>query len=1218
MSNQPLTAPPDQMQRERALNPLHSVLVQAPAGSGKTDLLTRRFLRLLAEVDDPSHIVAITFTIAAAAEMRHRILSELEKAAVRHNPTDDDPFSMATLAHRALERSRALGWNIVDLPSQLRISTIDSFCRELGLQQPLLSGLGGGLEIAEDPKELYRRAARRTLEDLATSSPSLAPLRDAIETLLLWRDNNWHDLENQLVNMLCQRDRWMQDFVLDSDQEWAQLRAWLERPFTDAVSQAIAQLSALLGQNPGACTEAMELARFACEQSSRKLHNDLAELADLPCGPFTTPDELEAARQAYVCLGRFLLTTTGTFRKTVNVTHGFPPDRKREKQRLLDLIRDLDRVEGLQAQLADLERLPPARYTEEDWVIVRASFTLLRHAAAQLKVVFAEAGAVDFIEVSQLAQRVLQDPEGAPTDAALAIADEIHHLMIDEFQDTSRRQHKLVAALVAAWSDTANRSVFVVGDPMQSIYGFRDADAELFPRVQKIGLELPTGDTHEFAFAPLSSNFRTAPALVNRLNTLFESVFSPQNAGAVEFFPAQPARAATSSALPTFTLHLEFTPQPPIASSADAAAVQRKQDALQARRRTLETQTQEIVAFVQQHAPRMQQARARGEKYRIAILGRTRAALTPIAAALHDADIPFRAVDLEPLADRPEVLDVIALARALFNPEDRVAWLGVLRAPWCALSLQDLYTLSSNDDPALLRRTIPQLLEERIHLLSPEGQIAAGRVHTVLHSMELTRTLTSTTTLGTSLKQVWQHLGGDACVDPTARANLNLLWSCLDSLPGGEPDLLGRALPAALADLMAQPDPAASSDCGVQLMTIHKSKGLEFEVVLVPELQAKSSRSTDRMLTWLERGLEEPAESGHITEFLIAPLQPKGADRGKAKEWVDRVYRERERQERARILYVAATRAREELHLFARPAFNDKEGELTLCTPPDSLLATAWPALQDEVAIRFEEWKSQRPEAQAEIDGLDIAAASNLLPFPPPPRAPSPMRPALLRRLPADFQPPPLASASQSADTDASTGAASLYQRHEGGLESRALGSAIHTYLEELSRLRASHSLEVACKMLTSHAPRIAAQVRSAGLPPEHAERVATQALDLALRAAKDPVAAWILTPHPDADSETRWTGVLSNALHTVQVDRVFRAGEAPLSAGNSVWWIVDYKSAHTDASNPEKLARELRPLFARQLELYAQMLRNLHGTDIRMNAGIYYPSMIQFDWWKL
>ena len=167
---------------------------------------------------------------------------------------------------------------------------------------------------------------------------------------------------------------------------------------------------------------------------------------------------------------------------------------------------------------------------------------------------------------------------------------------------------------------------------------------------------------------------------------------------------------------------------------------------------------------------------------------------------------------------------------------------------------------------------------------------------------------------------------------------------------------------AALAKLNAQPDPAASSDYGVQLMSIHKSKGLEFEVVIVPDLQAGFGRGERRLLSWLERGLEAADESGEITEFLVAPLQSKGAESGKCKWWVDRVYRAREAQETRRILYVAATRAREELHLFARPEYkSEHDGGYALCEPRDNLLATAWPALEAEVRRRFEQW-AKAPE----------------------------------------------------------------------------------------------------------------------------------------------------------------------------------------------------------------------------------------------------------------
>src|SRR5208337_2034564 len=154
----------------------------------------------------------------------------------------------------------------------------------------------------------------------------------------------------------------------------------------------------------------------------------------------------------------------------------------------------------------------------------------------------------------------------------------------------------------------------------------------------------------------------------------------------------------------------------------------------------------------------------------------------------------------------------------------------------------------------------------------------ALRVLETINGMPQLRASQPTASLGTWLEQIWLRLGGAACVDATARANLDLLWSCLDNLMGGEPELLGPGLAAALDKLTALPDPGASGDCGVQLMTIHKSKGLEFEVVIVPELQARIRGGSWKMLSWLERGLAEPDDSGEITEFLVAPFQRKRAD----------------------------------------------------------------------------------------------------------------------------------------------------------------------------------------------------------------------------------------------------------------------------------------------------------------------------------------------------
>jgi ATP-dependent exoDNAse (exonuclease V) beta subunit len=1245
------SSPPDKARREQALDTGQSILVQAPAGSGKTDLLARRFLRLLGEVDEPGQIVAITFTNAAAAEMRNRILDELRKAAYglqiaetefpqglkpddkiaaftarlkscpdTSSETCPDEFSMDALAHRALLHSQALGWKLLDLPAQLRISTIDSFCRELALQQPLLSGLGGGLKIADQPEGLYRRAARETLRKVDQTGSAVGT---AIEDLLLWRDNGWQEMENLLVEMLKGRDRWMHGFVLEREPDWDTLRERLERPLAHAVRHALSKLSVLFDQAPGARSEALELARFACEQSDGQLHQELAELVELHAAPFSGSDRVEEARQAHLNLAALLLTGDGIFRKQVDKRLGFPADCKLEKGRILDLIATLAAVPGLETALAAVRDLPSTRYTEEEWKIVKACFTLLREAAGELRVVFAEAGAVDFTEVAQIAQRVLRGDDNLPTDAALAVSDGIRHLLVDEFQDTSRRQHQLLSSLIAAWSERTDRTCFVVGDPMQSIYFFRDADAELFPRVKVLGLEIPCPDSQvveplHFDPVSLTANFRTTPGLVERLNQAFARIFAADDGSGVSFFPAEPFPKVRASFGPPFTLHLDFVPQTGRGKNADAGDERETVHA---------AQIEEIVSLIRSHQGTMvevRQAIERGEdkKFRIAVLGRARNHLAPIAAALREAGIPFRAVELEQLAARPEVLDALALARALLNSQDRVAWLGVLRAPWCGLSLDDLHRIAGSDDSESRPRTLPEMIAERLPLLSEEGQLAAGRVLDTMTSAPALRAAQPTASLGTWLEQVWLRLGGAACVDASAHANLDLLWSCLDKLMNGEPELLGPGLDAALDKLTALPDPDASSDCGVQLMTIHKSKGLEFEVVIVPELQARIKGGSRRMLTWLERGLErglaEPDESGEITEFLVAPLQRKREDRGRAKEWVDRVYRERESQETRRILYVAATRAREELHLFARPAFKEKDGDLTLVEPANSLLATAWPALEEKVRSRFEEWKTARAAWEAsesqEIESLAASGESNLAVMP------SPIRPTLLRRLLPDYRPAQTEASLQAAteSTVLGTGSAQLYTRHEGGMLSRALGTAVHTLLEELALLRTRLDWEAARSSLRPFEPRIAAQVRAIGVNQTQSSQIASEALQLALKASHDPIGSWILSPHSGAASEASWAGVVANQLHLVRVDRVFQAGPTPGAKGEDCWWIIDYKTTHAGNLDPAEALPRLRELFAPQLEAYAGILRNLHGGDAHLFAGLYYPRMALLDWWEI
>src|SRR5271154_2473593 len=159
--------PPDWREREQALDIRRSWIVEAPAGSGKTGLLIQRYLKLLADesVEDPTQVLAITFTVKATTEMRERVFAHLE-SAFRHEPlSSSSDFDRETraLAEAVLGRDASLGWELLQHPRRLNIRTIDSVCGEVARLLPVLSGGGGRQTPVEDPTLMYREAARETL-----------------------------------------------------------------------------------------------------------------------------------------------------------------------------------------------------------------------------------------------------------------------------------------------------------------------------------------------------------------------------------------------------------------------------------------------------------------------------------------------------------------------------------------------------------------------------------------------------------------------------------------------------------------------------------------------------------------------------------------------------------------------------------------------------------------------------------------------------------------------------------------------------------------------------------------------------------------------------------------------------------------------------------------------------------------------------------------------
>jgi ATP-dependent exoDNAse (exonuclease V) beta subunit len=206
--------------------------------------------------------------------------------------------------------------------------------------------------------------------------------------------------------------------------------------------------------------------------------------------------------------------------------------RKAAKQRTEELLGALVAHEPFVAALQDLRALPPVAYDPTQWAFIEALAALLPLALAQLELTFRRYGAADFTQLAQGAIQALGEPD-APTDLALALDYRIQHLLIDEFQDTSFTQFELLRRLIAGWQPGDGRTLFAVGDPMQSIYRFREAEVALFLRARH-------GGVAGLALTPLTLqvNFRSQGALVQWVNNVFEQVLpqrEDERSGAVSF-----------------------------------------------------------------------------------------------------------------------------------------------------------------------------------------------------------------------------------------------------------------------------------------------------------------------------------------------------------------------------------------------------------------------------------------------------------------------------------------------------------------------------------------------------------------------------------------------------------------------------------------------------------------------------------------------------------
>lgn len=1020
----------DSAARRAVLDPARSFIVQAPAGSGKTEVLIQRYLALLGRVAAPESVIAITFTIKAAAEMRARVIEALRLGS---GPEPEKAHERETwaLARAALAQDRRLEWGLLDSPSRMRIQTIDALSMSVVRQMPWTARMGAMPKVTEDARRIYRRAAEATVRLLETDGP----LGRAVESLLRHLDYNAASTADMLAGMLEIREHWLP--LLGVSAGLPGLRAKLEANLAAVASAGTARLCGSLTPDQASALQS------------------IAGIEALPRDP-----------DGWRALTKLLLTSNGGLRKQA-------PKDAQQKDRLQRLYSQLEGNAEFKSAIESVKYLPNPRYTDEQWEVLEALLRLLPRAEAELRVAFAENNTVDFAEISRAALNALGTPQN-PTDLGLAFGHRVEHILVDEFQDTSRAQEELLRVLTAGWEDGDGRTLFLVGDPMQSIYRFRQAEVGIFLSIRDRGL----GGLN-LEQATLSSNFRSTRGIVEWVNGAFEAAFpegEDAGRGAVPY--------SRSSAVLEGAAEIEVHP---LATRDDA----------------LET------ALV---IGQIEKARERGET--VGVLVRARAHLLETAARLRERGIAFRAVEIDSLAERPVVQDLLALTRALLHLADRPAWLAILRAPWCGLTLAELETLASDRS-----RTLWEVCAEK-----REGLPRMDRIYPVLAAALAQR---GRMPLRRLVEGAWIALEGPACLMSAAdQIDARAFFDLLEQEESGgdlaDLDEFSRQV----AELYAAPDPAAPGS--LELMTIHRAKGLEFDCVIIPGMGRGARQDEARLLSW------SWLPDGTV---YLAPITARHRDTEPICRFLAAEERERAKNEVVRLLYVACTRARRRLHLIGHAEKGKAES--------GSFFHEIWAAVEKD----FQFLKNEEA-AGAAAEPPKLRRLS---------RWSSGERPA--------FGPSPVVKQGAPVPAAVNVGA--------------AVGTATHLLLKRIAEEGVEAWSEARVRAAR---PLIEFVLKGDGVAGEELAQASGIVERALVNALADARGRWILGARMDAVSECEVAAVVNGEVEHLRIDRTF-IGE------DGARWIVDFKVESPDEAGGhwpqlERYARVLGELDSRPVRI--------------------------------
>lgn len=825
----------------------------------------------------------------------------------------------------------------------------------------------------------------------------------------------------------------------------------------------------------------------------------------------------------------YMLTKEGKVRSKVDSRNGFPAKHEltKEMNGLLAAIKASDSVEEYAEALAILATLPDLQYPERAAEMCQHFTVILRYLLANLTLTFESTNALDFPEIAQRAIQSLGTEECVGD--ALLDEDRIAHIMVDEVQDTNQAQFDLLLKLIAHWENTDARSIWLCGDLQQSIYYFRGADVNLFSGI----VESKSFGPKELEVHYLVVNFRSSPGIVNWNNETYSKVFSDSP---FKFVPSVPFRKVEGG------FHIRPISTGPIGEAQEVAKI-------------------------------IKEAQAADPAKTIAILVRGRSHLKYILPELKAEGIEVTGQDIDPISESVPVGEVLALTRALWHAGDRTSWLTLCRASFVGLSWDDCLTVSRGG-PVITMALSDESVQAK---LSPDGLARVQRLLVVLAGVDRS---SRGPELAWAVKSAWIALGGPATVTAGEMDDVETIFKLLSQHTEtgdlADPQAFFRAIDKVYAS------PKAGS---VTAMTLHASKGLEFDIVIIPGLNKAGSRDEAPLFYWRQ-------VAGNFTVVPNLGDLDKTTPESRLFSFVGKMVRKDLEGERGRLAYVGTTRAKQDCYLMASVGRLMEEDEdesdasevayesSTIKPASGSLLQCLWPAVGHIV----QQVEVGTPISAPLISGVPSKARLDA---------------AFTVQLPKAVFVPAASNDQMPTENELND---ELREEEGSDYRAKTVGIVYHWVVELIGKEGVDTWSEGRVK---TKAQAIASRLRREGYPAAEVPSAVARVQALVVKTLQSQRGQWILKKRPGSGQEVQVSAYMGGRWVHRYLDRPF--------IEDNVYWICDWKTPECpEGMDVNVFMRREAERYAAKMQQYERAVRDA-GITLEIKKALYFAAFDGF-----